>query len=709
MSVRVRLIPIDGPILGEAEIVLSMFKPLRIGRCPPAELPIPVDPRISTEHLTLEATLEGCRITDLNSTNGTFVNGKRIQEIVAHDGDSLRAGHSIWQVMVEALEPAPRTAPISMDQYSALEQFRRPTSNHGSYVAFDNAAGSATDDAPNLIVTTGDNRLIKLLPSDRRTFGRTDLAEIQFMDLRMSSCHFAIYFENGRWYAVDQQSTNGLFCNGERIQRAELQHGDRLIAGSTEFQIGFESVLQTQKSARPNLYQPPPITESDVPFVMPPPPTNSNYGNGRPTPITQVEQPANNGYGYAPQGFAHQIDIPIPPVQNPMAPTETPPFVKPLPTPAAETASKSSNSTAHSSSKAAANAKNTPSKSAGQVNKCYDGSIKILADNQRTFPLTAEQTATVGSDATCDIELGHDPAVAKQHATLLMTGGMLIIEDLGSPVGTLVDGDRVTTKVLVPDGTLLQFGDTVMLFCNKPYTPSSDSDNELNDEAQEQTIAKSPIVQGSIPDPMQSNLQVAPKHRTPIDPAVVAAKQLQFEEKIRYRGFHCASGLRLYRAAGKKFDQVEVARRLLFAAPGYWIDAATIEKWLEQAKAGTALPPDEWLLAASPDDAGWMLPLSQTWGSNTGVLGLTSLEKNEFKSSLLKFRDASCADGPTSLQPKDLADYLNGGQPNEVEKLFQLFDAIYLELNDGEQWGLFARPEFADVLETLQIQRQSRW
>ena len=40
--------------------------------------------------------------------------------------------------------------------------------------------------------------------------------------------------ENGAYWIVDLDSTNGLEVNGLRTQRAKLDHGDKITIGSTE-------------------------------------------------------------------------------------------------------------------------------------------------------------------------------------------------------------------------------------------------------------------------------------------------------------------------------------------------------------------------------------------------------------------------------------------------------------------------------------------
>jgi pSer/pThr/pTyr-binding forkhead associated (FHA) protein len=62
-----------------------------IGRAKGADLIINAA-LVSRVHCRLEASKEGVAVTDLSSTNGTFVNGKRIERATLANGDTLRVG-----------------------------------------------------------------------------------------------------------------------------------------------------------------------------------------------------------------------------------------------------------------------------------------------------------------------------------------------------------------------------------------------------------------------------------------------------------------------------------------------------------------------------------------------------------------------------------------------------------------------------------------
>lgn len=72
---RIQLEVLGGPLDGH---IFQFNKRVQIGR--EGEIPLGVDSFISRRHAILEPTVSGGVILeDLNSTNGTFVNGERLQ------------------------------------------------------------------------------------------------------------------------------------------------------------------------------------------------------------------------------------------------------------------------------------------------------------------------------------------------------------------------------------------------------------------------------------------------------------------------------------------------------------------------------------------------------------------------------------------------------------------------------------------------------
>lgn len=69
-----------------------------IGRAPDNDIVIN-DDSVSQRHATLEWSALGAELTDLSSTNGTFVNGTRVRKAIVANGDHLRFGSAERQFL----------------------------------------------------------------------------------------------------------------------------------------------------------------------------------------------------------------------------------------------------------------------------------------------------------------------------------------------------------------------------------------------------------------------------------------------------------------------------------------------------------------------------------------------------------------------------------------------------------------------------------
>lgn len=62
-----------------------------VGRAPRADFVVDA-PLVSRLHCRLTSQDDGLLVEDLESTNGTFVNGERVRKLVMRAGDALKVG-----------------------------------------------------------------------------------------------------------------------------------------------------------------------------------------------------------------------------------------------------------------------------------------------------------------------------------------------------------------------------------------------------------------------------------------------------------------------------------------------------------------------------------------------------------------------------------------------------------------------------------------
>ncbi|MFB4303992.1 FHA domain-containing protein [Actinomadura sp. NTSP31] len=234
--------------------------------------------------------------------------------------------------------------------------------------------------APVLVVRTRD-RVHRLRPGGSYRIGRDPASDIALSDARVSWWHAVLRTGPDGWLIEDVGSSNGTFCQGERIERME-------IGGHRTFLLGHSSAGESLACFPEN---PPPSRRQ----VYPPPGGRAVPPVQAPAPRGRAPRPAGPPSGTAPPS-------PYPPQPRPQ-PNGAP---GPRPEPAAQ----------------------------------YRPSVDR---NPSQIIRVAPRTLRIGRAADNDIVVA-DLVVSRHHAELRTLGpGRHQIVDLGSHNGTYVNGNRV--------------------------------------------------------------------------------------------------------------------------------------------------------------------------------------------------------------------------------------------------------------------------
>jgi len=178
----------------------GLVKPIKVGRDPEAGVnDIVIDaPMVSNEHCQLQFIGTGWRVTDLGSTNGTYINNRdqRISEGVATANDVLFFG-----------------------------SYRFPLSRIADFIG-----GPQT--------TKGDKLT---LPTDKPVMlvGRDESCDVVIDSAQVSREHLRLTRTPTGFVLEDLGSANGTFVNGKRVKRAEIGPDDWVGLGS--YQIKFNA------------------------------------------------------------------------------------------------------------------------------------------------------------------------------------------------------------------------------------------------------------------------------------------------------------------------------------------------------------------------------------------------------------------------------------------------------------------------------------
>lgn len=96
--------------------------------------------------------------------------------------------------------------------------------------------------------------------------------------------------------------------------------------------------------------------------------------------------------------------------------------------------------------------------------------VKVLAGrNEGKDFLLTKTVSILGRDERCDVPLYGDPSIAAQHAALRGDGRRHVLIDAGTPLGTVVNGQRLPSggELLLRDGDMIQIGIQRILFRDK--------------------------------------------------------------------------------------------------------------------------------------------------------------------------------------------------------------------------------------------------
>ncbi len=122
---KLKLTIIAGPHQGR-EFVFDGHDTFLVGRTKDAHYQLAEDdPSFSRRHFLVEVNPPRCRVIDLNSRNGTLLNGVRIQMAEVADGDEIGAGHAVFKVCVMAEPEEKATLDLTLHTTGGL-----PTSDY---------------------------------------------------------------------------------------------------------------------------------------------------------------------------------------------------------------------------------------------------------------------------------------------------------------------------------------------------------------------------------------------------------------------------------------------------------------------------------------------------------------------------------------------------------------------------------------------------
>lgn len=214
---RVALRVIAGPAAGWVAYV-DQSAPSYIGRSPRADVVIP-DTALSRRNCKIHWVGERLFIEDLRSTNGTFVNGHRIDKAELHPGDRVGMGETVMVCDPSELPEAASGAGASAGRLS-------------------------------VVVLSGPRQgeTVPLAGPGPFSIGRDPKADLTLPDTSISRRNSRLAWRKGRLWVEDLGSTNGTFVNQRSVTAMELRPGDEIQIGKSRFRVDAPAAVEQAAS-----------------------------------------------------------------------------------------------------------------------------------------------------------------------------------------------------------------------------------------------------------------------------------------------------------------------------------------------------------------------------------------------------------------------------------------------------------------------------
>jgi len=106
---------VSGAVFGK---VFPVHGPVVIGRAAEADISVAAE-EISRRHALVKPTADGLSVEDLGSSNGTYINGKRVQQGFLKPGDELRLDAVRLILVAPGMEMAQQTTRVAAAQTGA--------------------------------------------------------------------------------------------------------------------------------------------------------------------------------------------------------------------------------------------------------------------------------------------------------------------------------------------------------------------------------------------------------------------------------------------------------------------------------------------------------------------------------------------------------------------------------------------------------------
>lgn len=196
------------------------------------------DPTVSGSHASIEYVGTDVYIVDMQSSNGTMVNGEKVEKSILNNMDEIQLGGT--KIFVS----------IVRDVYGHYDQKKEGLFEDEEAHEFDpNAMTKPMRPMPNpdlpkdikagLIVIEGPDAGQKFRITHMSTIlGRAEYADFQIKDEAISRRHCQVLIKNKEFIGVkDLASTNATFLNDRHVSAVQLKNNDIITIGGSKIRF----------------------------------------------------------------------------------------------------------------------------------------------------------------------------------------------------------------------------------------------------------------------------------------------------------------------------------------------------------------------------------------------------------------------------------------------------------------------------------------
>ncbi len=235
--------------------VHEMVGDLSVGRGEDSGLVV-ADDHVSREHALFTLADDVVWVRDLDSANGTFVNGERVSGgCRLYHGDMIAFDQFEFQLIGQGADLTPVRAREGMQEGAMIKE-----------------SGPARSDTTEIAVVANADAVAELAPPAREkgtfllgaaepvlgityrlrmgktSLGRDDACDVVVKDRTVSSRHAEVVLRPEGATITNLMATNGTRVNGREIQSAQLADGDIIGLGRVRFV--YRSVTEGRRAAR---------------------------------------------------------------------------------------------------------------------------------------------------------------------------------------------------------------------------------------------------------------------------------------------------------------------------------------------------------------------------------------------------------------------------------------------------------------------------